>query len=180
MPSSRRFRPSLCTDVSVKGEGIRYTLERLLYCLSKSKHRDKFVLKGAMLMRYWLDDPRHRRQVAGVAIDHAEQRADGGLSGRDRVEITHATRLQRAQIVRHVAEFSDDCGIAKISGGGIARAAESDRAYVAFLAREHVRAHHRCIRTETFDWLAGRDTIVCSDEGQHGEVGDFRHPDPRL
>jgi predicted nucleotidyltransferase component of viral defense system len=38
---------------------IRYTLERLLYRLSKSKHRDKFVLKGAMLMRYWLDDP-HR------------------------------------------------------------------------------------------------------------------------
>jgi predicted nucleotidyltransferase component of viral defense system len=38
---------------------IRYTLERLLYRLSKSRHRDKFVLKGAMLMRYWLDDP-HR------------------------------------------------------------------------------------------------------------------------
>jgi predicted nucleotidyltransferase component of viral defense system len=38
---------------------IRYTLERLLYRLSKSKHREKFVLKGAMLMRHWLDDP-HR------------------------------------------------------------------------------------------------------------------------
>jgi predicted nucleotidyltransferase component of viral defense system len=38
---------------------IRYTLERLLYRLSRSKHRDKFVLKGAMLMRHWLDDP-HR------------------------------------------------------------------------------------------------------------------------
>jgi predicted nucleotidyltransferase component of viral defense system len=38
---------------------VRYTLERLLYRLSKSKHRDKFVLKGAMLMRHWLDDP-HR------------------------------------------------------------------------------------------------------------------------
>lgn len=37
----------------------RYTLERLLYRLSKSRHREKFVLKGAMLMRYWLDDP-HR------------------------------------------------------------------------------------------------------------------------
>jgi hypothetical protein len=37
----------------------RYTLERLLYRLSKSKHREKFVLKGAMLMRHWLDDP-HR------------------------------------------------------------------------------------------------------------------------
>jgi predicted nucleotidyltransferase component of viral defense system len=38
---------------------IRYTLERLLYRLSKSKHRERFVLKGAMLMRHWLDDP-HR------------------------------------------------------------------------------------------------------------------------
>jgi predicted nucleotidyltransferase component of viral defense system len=38
---------------------VRYTLERLLYRLSKSKHREKFVLKGAMLMRHWLDDP-HR------------------------------------------------------------------------------------------------------------------------
>ncbi len=37
----------------------RYTLERLLYRLSKSKHRERFVLKGAMLMRHWFDDP-HR------------------------------------------------------------------------------------------------------------------------
>src|SRR3979411_709409 len=36
-----------------------YTLERLLYRLSTSKHRENFVLKGAMLMRHWLDDP-HR------------------------------------------------------------------------------------------------------------------------
>jgi predicted nucleotidyltransferase component of viral defense system len=38
---------------------VRYTLERLLYRLSTSKHRESFVLKGAMLMRHWLDDP-HR------------------------------------------------------------------------------------------------------------------------
>jgi predicted nucleotidyltransferase component of viral defense system len=38
---------------------VRYTLERLLYRLSKSDHREKFVLKGAMLMRHWFDDP-HR------------------------------------------------------------------------------------------------------------------------
>jgi hypothetical protein len=36
---------------------IRYALERLLYRLSTSEHREKFVLKGAMLMRHWLDDP---------------------------------------------------------------------------------------------------------------------------
>lgn len=35
---------------------IRYALERLLYRLSVSPHRDRFVLKGAMLFPIWLDD----------------------------------------------------------------------------------------------------------------------------
>lgn len=35
----------------------RYALERLLYRLSTSESRDRFVLKGAMLFAAWLDDP---------------------------------------------------------------------------------------------------------------------------
>lgn len=35
----------------------RYALERLLYRLSASDMRDRFVLKGAMLFAAWLDDP---------------------------------------------------------------------------------------------------------------------------
>ena len=35
----------------------RYAIERLLYRLSHSRHRDRFVLKGAMLFTVWLDDP---------------------------------------------------------------------------------------------------------------------------
>src|SRR6266545_3703011 len=35
----------------------RYVLERFLHRLGSSKHRDRFVLKGAMLMTIWLDDP---------------------------------------------------------------------------------------------------------------------------
>ncbi len=35
----------------------RYVLERLLYRLSTTTHRDRFVLKGAMLMITWFDDP---------------------------------------------------------------------------------------------------------------------------
>jgi predicted nucleotidyltransferase component of viral defense system len=35
----------------------RYVLERLLYRLSITKHREHFVLKGAMLMTVWFDDP---------------------------------------------------------------------------------------------------------------------------
>jgi predicted nucleotidyltransferase component of viral defense system len=37
----------------------RYTLERLLYRLSLSRHRNRFVLKGAMLLASLMDDP-HR------------------------------------------------------------------------------------------------------------------------
>lgn len=36
---------------------IRYALERLLYRLSVSKHRDRFILKGAMLFATWVSDP---------------------------------------------------------------------------------------------------------------------------
>src|SRR5258708_4940425 len=36
---------------------IRYTLERFLYRLSTSKHRERFALKGAMLMLHWTDEP---------------------------------------------------------------------------------------------------------------------------
>ena len=37
----------------------RYALERLLYRLSVSPYRDRFVLKGAILITTWFDDP-HR------------------------------------------------------------------------------------------------------------------------
>ena len=33
----------------------RYALERLLYRLSVSPHRERFVLKGAMLLATWFD-----------------------------------------------------------------------------------------------------------------------------
>jgi predicted nucleotidyltransferase component of viral defense system len=35
----------------------RYALERLLYRLSVSAHRDRFILKGALLFVTWLHDP---------------------------------------------------------------------------------------------------------------------------
>ena len=35
----------------------RYALERLLYRLSVSPHRDRFILKGAMLLVTWVSDP---------------------------------------------------------------------------------------------------------------------------
>ncbi|HEX2889331.1 nucleotidyl transferase AbiEii/AbiGii toxin family protein, partial [Vineibacter terrae] len=35
----------------------RYVLERLLYRLSTSRHRERFVLKGDMLVATWFDGP---------------------------------------------------------------------------------------------------------------------------
>ena len=35
---------------------VRFALERLLYRLSISKHRPRFVLKGGMLVTVWIDD----------------------------------------------------------------------------------------------------------------------------
>lgn len=35
----------------------RFALERLLYRLSKSQYAERFVLKGAMLLTTWFDDP---------------------------------------------------------------------------------------------------------------------------
>ena len=37
----------------------RFAVERLLYRLSRSPHRDRFLLKGAMLFGLWFDHP-HR------------------------------------------------------------------------------------------------------------------------
>jgi predicted nucleotidyltransferase component of viral defense system len=34
-----------------------YVLERLLYRLSQTKHRNRFILKGAMLLTKWFEDP---------------------------------------------------------------------------------------------------------------------------
>ena len=57
-------RARLLTLARQKGQAFdllltRYANERLLHRLSLSPHRDRFVLKGAMLMTTWFDDP-HR------------------------------------------------------------------------------------------------------------------------
>ena len=57
-------RGRLLTLARQKGQAFdllltRYVNERLLYRLSLSPHRTRFVLKGAMLMSTWFDDP-HR------------------------------------------------------------------------------------------------------------------------
>lgn len=43
---------------------VRFALERLLFRLSRSAHRDRFILKGGMLVTQWLDhDNRETRDI---------------------------------------------------------------------------------------------------------------------
>jgi len=58
------IRARLLTISQAKGQAFdlvltRFALERLLYRLSRSRHAERFVLKGAMLLMIWLDEP-HR------------------------------------------------------------------------------------------------------------------------
>jgi predicted nucleotidyltransferase component of viral defense system len=74
MPKSIKRKPTVNVAASVRARLLnlskqrrqpldllltRYALERLLYRLSTSKYRDRFILKGAMLITCWTEDP-HR------------------------------------------------------------------------------------------------------------------------
>jgi predicted nucleotidyltransferase component of viral defense system len=55
---------------------VAFGLERLIYRLSKSAHRDKFVLKGGMLVTLWITDPgRFTRDVDFLAFGEATEAA---------------------------------------------------------------------------------------------------------
>src|SRR2546425_6004539 len=54
----------------------RYALERLLHRLSLSAHRERFVLKGAMLLVTWFDEPhRATRDVDLLGFGDAAEEA---------------------------------------------------------------------------------------------------------
>ena len=58
---------------------IRYTLERFLFRLGVSPHKDLFVLKGAMLYAAWFDDP--LRMTRDLDLLSFADREDLSLSG---------------------------------------------------------------------------------------------------
>jgi predicted nucleotidyltransferase component of viral defense system len=52
---------------------VRFALERLLYRLAQSPHRDRFVLKGALLFRLWFDlEQRPTRDADFLGFGDAE------------------------------------------------------------------------------------------------------------
>ena len=55
---------------------IQYVLERILYRLSISTHRDRFVLKGGMLLTTWIpDDARVTRDLDLLGYGEASEEA---------------------------------------------------------------------------------------------------------
>jgi predicted nucleotidyltransferase component of viral defense system len=57
----------------------RYALERLLYRLSTSKYRDRFILKGAVLITNWMEDP-HRPTRDLDLLGHGDPSPDSMLA----------------------------------------------------------------------------------------------------
>ncbi|NBW09145.1 MAG: nucleotidyl transferase AbiEii/AbiGii toxin family protein [Caulobacteraceae bacterium] len=54
---SRLLSHAKATGLSFDQVLTRFVLERLLFRLAASQHADRFVLKGAMLLTSWFDDP---------------------------------------------------------------------------------------------------------------------------
>lgn len=58
----------------------RYALERLLYRMTQTSHKDRFVLKGAMLITTWFDDPyRPTRDIDLLGFGDPEPEAMLGI-----------------------------------------------------------------------------------------------------
>jgi predicted nucleotidyltransferase component of viral defense system len=58
---------------------VRFTLERLLYRLSRSSHREQFVLKGAMLFALW--EPEMHRATRDLDLLGFGQSNAGAVGG---------------------------------------------------------------------------------------------------
>ncbi len=89
----------------------RYALERLLHRLSLSPHRERFVLKGAMLLATWFDEPhRATRDVDLLGFgDSAEDALLGTFSEIMAVELDDGMSFDlkglRIEAIREEVEY---------------------------------------------------------------------------
>lgn len=72
----------------------KYGLERVLFRLSRSKHRDAFVLKGALLFELWTKD-RHRPTRETIVAEQPHERLSRPQQSRSAVSIPGARRTFR-------------------------------------------------------------------------------------
>ncbi|MGB5107793.1 MAG: nucleotidyl transferase AbiEii/AbiGii toxin family protein [Candidatus Zixiibacteriota bacterium] len=77
----------------------RYAIERFLYRLSKSKHADRFILKGAMLMAIWIGEVhRPTRDLDLLGFGEAEAETLGAA----------ISEICRAEVEKDGLEFDAD------------------------------------------------------------------------
>jgi hypothetical protein len=70
----------------------RYALERLLYRLSVSEHRERFILKGAMLFVTWVMSPVPAPIDTRLRSSLSKVFATGGAPAPNRRHVTARTR----------------------------------------------------------------------------------------
>lgn len=58
---------------------VHYVIERLLYRVSQSRHADTFILKGAMLLMTWFDEPLRRTRDLDL-LGHGSPNPDAVLN----------------------------------------------------------------------------------------------------
>ena len=69
----RKREPPALNNVNTQFLLTRYALERMLYRLAVSEHRDSFLLKGALLFDLWYDVPlRPTRDIDLLGFGMAE------------------------------------------------------------------------------------------------------------
>lgn len=90
---------------------IRYSLERFLYRISASRHKDSFLLKGALLFNLWYDQPRRPTRDADLL----------GLESKDRDEM--------AKIFREICDVSCDDGMSYLADSVIATEIREEARY---------------------------------------------------
>lgn len=90
----------------------RYGLERLLYRISRSEYRDRFVLKGAMLFTLWQDEPHRPTRDAdflgfGDASESALRKVFRGVCTQSVEEdgVTFAPDSVRVEPIRDDTEY---------------------------------------------------------------------------
>ena len=72
------IRHRLRNELRARGEDVslglqRYAVERFLYRLGRSRHRDRFILKGATLFAIWGTAYRPTRDIDFTGYGSAEQ-----------------------------------------------------------------------------------------------------------
>jgi hypothetical protein len=76
---------------------------------------------------------------------------------------------QRTQIIRHVAEFPNDFGIAEIASRRITSATERDRACMTQYFPKTLRTLYRGCRARTFNAFTNNDAAVSTSNAQRNK-----------